>query len=142
MSLPRLTGGATLNRQEKPPTLTSPSKLRLPAEVDKFAPQGLSGSREEEWIRQFLAKRQGYWRQQLPFGERFQPRATSADFYSDYYKAVIQADGAYFHDPKQTLDQVLSSVIRQFGYRVFRFRYETFEYVVNNFPVWYVERFA
>lgn len=141
--LPTLGMGRTLNKDAaRYPKLPNASKKREQVqEVDPYAPQGLSMSREEEWMRQYLAKRRGYWTQQVQYGRKWQPRNTSADFQSDYYKAVIQADGAYFHDPKAALDEVLSSVIRQFGYRVFRFRYESFDYVTREFPKWYNERF-
>ena len=118
-----------------------PAQKDLPAkpeEVDKYAPQGLSQSREEEFIRQYLEKRPGRWYQQA----HFQGTRTSADFISDIYRAVIQADGAYFHDPKAAKDAIFTSIIKQRGYRVERFRYPTFEYVQQNFGRWYNERFG
>jgi hypothetical protein len=108
-----------------------------PEPVDKYAPQGLSMSREEEFIRQYLEKRPGRWYQQ----KGFQATRTSADFTSDFYRAVIQADGAYFHDPKAAKDAIFTSIIKQRGYRVERFRYASFEECAREFPRWYNERF-
>lgn len=137
MPLPKLpkawkNGGKLLDLEPARKDLPQP-----PEEVDKYAPQGLSQSREEEWIRQYLEKRPGRWYQQ----KGFQGTRTSADFTSDWFRAVIQADGAYFHDPKKAKDDIFTSIIKQRGYRVERFRFPSFEYVVREFPRWYNERF-
>ena len=141
--LPTLGMGRTLNKDAAQyPKLPTPSKPKEAQDAtDPYAVRGLSMSREEEWVRQYLAKRRGYWQQQKQFGRKWQPRNTSADFYSEFYKAVIQMDGAYFHDPKAALDEMLNSVMRQRGYRVYRFRYPSFDYVTKNFPRFYNERF-
>jgi hypothetical protein len=128
-------------RNEGKATELKPARKDLPAQpepVDRWAPQGLSQSREEEFIKQWLAKRGGRWYQQLKFaGTR-----TSADFVSDVFRAVIQADGAYFHDPKAAKDAIFTSIIKQRGYRVERFRYQSFEECAKTFGKWYNERFG
>jgi hypothetical protein len=130
-------------RESKNPNLPElrPARKDLPPttpEVDKYAPQGLSQSREEEYIRPYLEKRPGRWYQQ----KGFQATRTSADFTSDFYRAVIQADGAYFHDPKAAKDAIFTSIIKQRGYRVERFRYASFDECVKNFGRWYNERWG
>lgn len=139
MRLPKL--GRTDAR--KLPTLTAgKAVLREPPPEDKFAPRGLSGSREEEWIRQYLAKRRGYWYQQRAFGNPNESGSTIADFVSDVFRATIYPEGIFVHRNRLARDMQKYSLVRKMGYRVFVFYFPTFEYVVENFPKWYNENFT
>ena len=126
----------------KPPRLSTGKSKIAQATTDKLVPSELSASLEEEWIRRYLAKRRGHWYQQKTFGDIQERFSTRGDFISDEFKAVIFADGAYFHDQTKARDLVKNSTVRQRGFRVFRFRYETMEYLMQAFPIWYNENFT
>jgi len=97
---------------------------------------------EEQWVWEYITKRNPYWRQQQVFGNIKERGSTRVDFINDYYKAALYPEGLFVHRNRIAKDLVKYSLVRKRGYRVFVFMFTNLAYVKRNFPKYYSENFT
>lgn len=96
---------------------------------------------EEQWVWEYITKRNPYWRQQVVFGNIREQGSTRTDFINDYYKAALYPEGIFVHRNRLARDLVKYSLVRQHGYRVYIFYFTDLNYVKRWFPKYYQESF-